>query len=132
MTNQLTINFLHHHYTNFDRDKFFLERFSIILLITNRKKVKLISKVSYAQGEERLFDTIRRREASKIVRATCWSLSVHQFLPKKFLNVTVLNTVKFCNVKNVSLKSWFLMVLKYLRLISVETNYQQSNCSEHR
>ena len=37
MANQVTINFFHRHYTNFDRDKLFLERSSIILSITNRK-----------------------------------------------------------------------------------------------
>ena len=51
MTNQLTINFSHRHYTNFDRDKLFLEKSSIIFLITNQKWVELISKVSYLQGE---------------------------------------------------------------------------------
>ena len=54
MKNQLTItiNFSHHHYTNFDRDKLFLEKSTIIL----------ISKVSYLQGELRISETIRRRE----------------------------------------------------------------------
>ena len=54
MKNQLkiTINFSHHHYTNFDRDKLFLEKSSIIL----------ISKFSYLQGELRISETIRRRE----------------------------------------------------------------------
>ena len=37
MTNQLTINFFHRHYTNFDREKLFLEKSSIILLIGSRK-----------------------------------------------------------------------------------------------
>ena len=32
MTNQLTINFFHRHYTKFDRDKLFLGKSSIILL----------------------------------------------------------------------------------------------------
>ena len=32
MTNQLAINFSHRHYTNFDRDKFILEKSSIKLL----------------------------------------------------------------------------------------------------
>ena len=36
---------------------------------------------------------------------------------------------KFCNVNNISLKCLFSLVLEYLRLISVETNYQQGNCS---
>ena len=39
MTNQLTINFSHHHYTNFDREKLFLKKSSIILLTTNQKWV---------------------------------------------------------------------------------------------
>ena len=51
MTNQLTINFSHRHYTNFDRDKLFLEKPSIILLITSQKWVELMTKVSDAQGE---------------------------------------------------------------------------------
>ena len=51
MTNQLTINFSHPHYTNFDRDKLFLEKSFIIFFITNPKWVELMSKVSYAQGE---------------------------------------------------------------------------------
>ena len=44
MANQLTINFFHRHYTNFDRDKLFPEKSSIILFITNQKF--LMSKVS--------------------------------------------------------------------------------------
>ena len=51
MTNQLTTNFSHHHYTNFDREKLFLEKSSLILLITYQKWVELISKVYNAQGE---------------------------------------------------------------------------------
>ena len=49
MTNQLTINFFRDHYTNFDGNKFILEKSSIILLISNR--VELMSKVSYVPGE---------------------------------------------------------------------------------
>ena len=37
MTNQLTVNFFHRDYTNFDRDKLLAEKYSIILLITNKK-----------------------------------------------------------------------------------------------
>ena len=51
MKNQLTINFSHRYYANFDRDKLFLGKSSIILSITNKKWVELMSKVSYAQGE---------------------------------------------------------------------------------
>ena len=51
MTNQLTINFSYRHYTNFDGDKLFQEKSSVILLITNQMWLNLISKVSYAQVE---------------------------------------------------------------------------------
>ena len=55
-------NFSHRLYTNFDRDKLFLEKSSIILLITNQKWVELMNKVSYAQGEKRISEIIRERE----------------------------------------------------------------------
>ena len=71
------------------------------------------------------------KEERDLENGTCWGLSMHQFLPKKFLHVTVLKTIMFCNVNSVSLRSWFSMVLEYPRLISVETNYQQSNYSKH-
>ena len=51
MTKQLTINFSHCHYTNFGRDKLLVEKSSIILLITNKKLVDSMSKVSDEQAE---------------------------------------------------------------------------------
>ena len=86
MTNQLTMNFSYRNYTNFDWDKLFLGKSSIMLLIShfytpwkrqktkefltfsggiemwNKKWVELMSKVSYAQGEEKISETITGRE----------------------------------------------------------------------
>ena len=108
MTNQLIINFFHRHYTIFDGDILFLEKSSVILLITNKKWVELMSKASYVHGEWRISETKRRREVRNrkfyMLKHLCASI-----FAKKVLYLTVLNTIKFFNAKNISLKSWFLM-----------------------
>ena len=67
-----------------------------------------MSKASYAHGEWRISETKRRREVRNrkfyMLKHLCASI-----FAKKVLYLTVLNTIKFFNVKNISLKSWFLM-----------------------
>ena len=121
MTNQLIINFFHRHYTIFDGDILFLEKSSVILLITNKKWVELMSKASYVHDEWRISETKRRREVRNrkfyMLKHLCASI-----FAKKVLYLTVLNTIKFFNAKKHLFKKLIFNVLKYLRLTSVESN----------
>ena len=63
-----------------------------------------MNKVSHAQDELKISETIRKRDFIKSYELHAEAFPCINFRPN-FLNITVLNTIKFCNLKNVSLKS---------------------------
>ena len=126
MTNQLDINLFHFHYTlHFDRDKLFLGKSSIILLIANRISEVNEQGLSCARWVKDIWNSKEENGWQN-----CKSYMLKPFCASIFAkNVFKDHGINFCIVNNGSLKSWFLRFLQYLRPISVEHNYQQSNCS---